>query len=88
MDYHPRLITLKVEESVAKPWFFCLVDAIRFLHAAKVSHNDIKPGNILMSEANEPILVDFGFAQSYKSSKAEDQIISSLSVGTPEYLSP
>lgn len=29
------------------------------------SHNDIKPANILLSEEDSPILIDFGFAQHY-----------------------
>lgn len=50
-------------------------------------HNDIKPANILLSENDRPVLVDFGFSQNYSSSST-DQFLSSLSWGTPEYLSP
>lgn len=32
------------------------------------SHNDIKPANILLSEEDSPILIDFGFAQHYSTS--------------------
>ncbi|KAI0923171.1 hypothetical protein AcV7_005759 [Taiwanofungus camphoratus] len=87
MAYHPRLVPVEVPESHAKRWFRSLLSGVEFLHKRGVVHNDIKPANILLSQENVPVLVDFGFAERYDvdSSKA---FHSNLSYGTPEYLSP
>lgn len=52
------------------------------------THNDIKPANILLSAQDEPILIDFGFAQSHPITEGANRFLSSLSWGTPEYLDP
>ncbi|KDQ20831.1 hypothetical protein BOTBODRAFT_101107 [Botryobasidium botryosum FD-172 SS1] len=87
MDYLPRLMPVEVRESKATLWFESLVSGVAFLHARGVVHNDIKPANILLSETETPVLVDFGFAEKYDSS-AQSAFQSSLAYGTPEYLSP
>ena len=40
-----------------------LLDALEVLHAAGVTHRDIKPGNIYLREDGSPILLDFGAAR-------------------------
>ncbi|TFK91868.1 hypothetical protein K466DRAFT_481834 [Polyporus arcularius HHB13444] len=87
MAYHPRLITVEVSESHAKEWFRSLLSGVEFLHKRGVVHNDIKPANILLSNENVPVLVDFGFAERYDMDSSE-AFHSNLSYGTPEYLSP
>ncbi|CDO76701.1 hypothetical protein BN946_scf184975.g10 [Trametes cinnabarina] len=87
MAYHPRLITVEVSEPHAKEWFRSLLSGVDFLHKRGVVHNDIKPANILLSNENVPVLVDFGFAERYDMDKP-DAFHSNLSYGTPEYLSP
>ncbi|KAI0769137.1 hypothetical protein BD413DRAFT_560042 [Trametes elegans] len=87
MAYHPRLITVEVSESHAKEWFRSLLSGVEFLHKRGVVHNDIKPANILLSNDNVPVLVDFGFAERYDVGSPE-AFHSNLSYGTPEYLSP
>ncbi|OSD07458.1 hypothetical protein PYCCODRAFT_1358875 [Trametes coccinea BRFM310] len=87
MAYHPRLITVEVSEPHAKEWFRSLLSGVEFLHKRGVVHNDIKPANILLSNENVPVLVDFGFAERYDLDKP-DAFHSNLSYGTPEYLSP
>ncbi|KAG8951746.1 hypothetical protein FRC04_005767 [Tulasnella sp. 424] len=90
MEYLPRLIPVEVHESKARGWFESLLGGVHFLHRHKVSHNDIKPANILLSATCIPVLVDFGFAEHYSSSKTpkEKMFLSNLAYGTPEYLSP
>ncbi|KIJ62557.1 hypothetical protein HYDPIDRAFT_93826 [Hydnomerulius pinastri MD-312] len=87
MAYLPTLVPVEVSEPRAKEWFRSLLSGVHFLHSRGVVHNDIKPANILLSRANVPVLVDFGFAEKYdiKSPKA---FHSNLTYGTPEYLSP
>ncbi|KAH7097669.1 kinase-like domain-containing protein [Auriculariales sp. MPI-PUGE-AT-0066] len=88
MPFFPRLVPVEVRESKARHWFRALADGVLFLHARGVVHNDIKPANILLTHADTPVLVDFGFAHRYDPTRREDAFISRLSYGTPEYLSP
>ncbi|KAF8262824.1 hypothetical protein EI94DRAFT_655407 [Lactarius quietus] len=87
MEYLPELVPVEVPEHRAKEWFRSLISGVQFLHSRGVVHNDIKPANILLSEKQVPVLVDFGFAEKYdlQSTKA---FCSNLTYGTPEYLSP
>ncbi|GAA6038292.1 hypothetical protein JCM8097_003927 [Rhodosporidiobolus ruineniae] len=87
MSYHQRLMPVALPESKAKTYFRQLLSAVDHLHSHGISHNDIKPSNILLSADDRPILIDFGFAQHYSLMKS-DRFLSSLSWGTPEYLSP
>jgi eukaryotic-like serine/threonine-protein kinase len=36
--------------------------ALREIHKIGLAHFDIKPGNILLSETYEPVIIDFGLA--------------------------
>lgn len=87
MAHHPRCIPVALPEDKAAVYFRQLVSAVDYLHAHGYSHNDIKPANILLSEEDVPILIDFGFAQHYSLSSTES-FLSQLSWGTPEYLDP
>ncbi|KAK2465369.1 hypothetical protein APHAL10511_002723 [Amanita phalloides] len=87
MAYLPVLIPVEVDETRARNWFRFLLSGVEFLHKRGVVHNDIKPANILLSEKNVPVLVDFGFAEKYDL-RSTTAFHSNLSYGTPEYLSP
>ncbi|TDL22269.1 kinase-like protein, partial [Rickenella mellea] len=87
MEYLPQLIPVEVGESKAREWFKSLLSGVEFLHNRGVVHNDIKPANILLSRKHVPVLVDFGFAERYEK-ESKGAFLSSLSYGTPEYLSP
>jgi serine/threonine protein kinase len=66
MEYLPRLIPVEVRESKAKVWFESLLSGVAHLHNHGIVHNDIKPANILLSRSEQPVLVDFGFAERYE----------------------
>jgi len=87
MDYHPQLVQVAIPESRAKIYAQQLFSAVEHLHVHGITHNDIKPSNILLSSDDRPILIDFGFAQQWDM-RSPDRFLSSLSWGTPEYLSP
>ncbi|KAF8918919.1 kinase-like domain-containing protein [Mucidula mucida] len=88
----PTLVPVEVEETQARGWFRYLLSGVEFLHKRGVVHNDIKPANILVSDKNIPVLVDFGFAERYDLS-SDTAFHSKVAYGTPEasclrYLSP
>ncbi|GAA5901464.1 uncharacterized protein JCM6883_000219 [Sporobolomyces salmoneus] len=87
MDYHPALISVSIPESRAKKYARSLLSAVEHLHVHGITHNDIKPSNILLAADDRPVLIDFGFAQQWDT-RSPDRYLSSLSWGTVEYLSP
>ncbi|GAA5985759.1 hypothetical protein JCM10908_007102 [Rhodotorula pacifica] len=92
MPFYARLMPVSLSELHAKPYFLQLLSAVAHLHKHGITHSDIKPSNILLSDDDKegegrPILIDFGFAQHYEVGHPE-AFLSTLSWGTPEYLSP
>ncbi|GAA5872039.1 hypothetical protein JCM16303_000953 [Sporobolomyces ruberrimus] len=87
MDYHPSLIQVSIPESRAKVYARQLLSAVEHLHVHGITHNDIKPANILLASDDRPVMIDFGFAQQWNT-RSPDRFLSSLSWGTIEYLSP
>ncbi len=57
-DWAPR-----AERAHATLWIAPLADAVAALHAHGLVHGDLKPGNILLREVDEPVLTDFGVAR-------------------------
>ncbi|KZT53127.1 kinase-like protein, partial [Calocera cornea HHB12733] len=82
-----RQMPVCVREEKARRWFERVLDAVGWMHARGVVHNDIKPANIMLTEDDQPVLIDFGFAQHHPEEK-EERFQSQLAYGTPEYLSP
>jgi len=59
-----------------------LLDAVEFIHSYQVVHNDLKPGNILITRNGHNVkLIDFGYADC-------DFIIAKATGGTKSYASP
>lgn len=48
-----------------------LADTLRFVHNHNITHLDIKPGNILLSDDDRPVLIDFGLSKRYDSEGGE-----------------
>ena len=63
----------------------CLASALEAAHAQKIIHRDVKPGNILMGEGDEPYLADFGLA---RLTLEPGLTQAGVFLGTPDYASP
>ena len=63
-----------------------LAEALDFAHANQILHRDMKPGNVLINDSEQPILADFGLARMLESSTRFTQAQQAL--GTPEYMAP
>jgi formylglycine-generating enzyme required for sulfatase activity len=61
--------------------------ALKALHARGVVHRDLKPGNIMLRDSGEPMLMDFGLARALAE---EQQRLTSTGqvLGTPAYMPP
>ena len=79
--------SLQSVETVLK--IACVIaDAVHHAHQSGVIHRDLKPGNILMDDALNPYVTDFGLARRIVPSEATRVTQDGLLVGTPAYMSP
>jgi formylglycine-generating enzyme required for sulfatase activity len=69
-----------LDREAAKALLIPLMDALEYLHSEGVVHQDVKPANIYMTDAGQPVLLDFGVA-------AADQQQSSK-LGSAGYAAP
>ncbi|BEI85622.1 hypothetical protein CcaverHIS002_0510230 [Cutaneotrichosporon cavernicola] len=87
MPLHRSPMPLPLPFNTALRYFRQLASAVAYLHERGITHNDIKPANVVISYSDVPVLVDFGFAQHHKADDAK-RFLSTASWGTPEYLDP
>ena len=53
----------KINLDMARFWFRRILMGVDFMHSRDFVHLDIKHDNILLDQANEPKLADFGFTK-------------------------
>lgn len=65
-----------------------LARAVHAAHRSGVSHRDLKPGNILLTDDGTPKIADFGLAQRAEQEGSETLTLPGARIGTPSYMSP
>ncbi|MCA8924623.1 MAG: protein kinase [Planctomycetes bacterium] len=64
-----------------------LAEALFYAHSQAILHRDMKPENVLIDEAGEPLITDFGLAKDVDR-KDEGVTKSGQMLGTPGYMPP
>ncbi len=67
-------------------WMKTIAEAVHFAHERGIVHRDLKPANVLLDEAGQPRITDFGLAKCLE--RGEQITASDAILGTPAYMSP
>lgn len=80
------LIKAKVRLSVSDAFDYMqqILSALAYAHDNNVVHRDIKPANIMINEAKQIQIMDFGIAKL----ESSDLTMAGTILGTPSYMSP
>ncbi len=81
-----RLQQGKLEPDRALRYLTDVGQALDYAHSRGIVHRDVKPANILMTNADTPILADFGLVKLMESSSIKS--MTGMATGTPAYMAP
>ena len=61
-----------------------IVSALSYMHAHKMLHLDLKPGNVMLRKNGDAVLIDFGLSKQYDEN-GEPESSTTVGNGTPGY---
>jgi serine/threonine-protein kinase len=73
-------------EKDALAWMAQIFDAVKYLHANRIIHRDIKPQNIIITPQGKAVLVDFGIAKIHVT--GSPTMSGARSLGSPGFAPP
>jgi serine/threonine protein kinase len=65
-----------------------MLQALSYIHKQGLIHRDIKPSNFILGKDGHLKLTDFGISKSFLNKDEHTQTSTSMSLGTPMYMSP
>ncbi|BBM82979.1 protein kinase domain-containing protein [Candidatus Uabimicrobium amorphum] len=84
ISLHKYIVDHDLDEKKIATMFLKVAQALSVAHRQKIIHRDLKPENIMLTQKNEPKVMDFGLAKI----KHNTASLSKNFVGTPAYASP
>ncbi|MBI1764256.1 MAG: SUMF1/EgtB/PvdO family nonheme iron enzyme [Acidobacteria bacterium] len=84
LDKRIRRTGLLAYDQALKVFLYTL-EAIGYAHSMNIVHRDIKPNNVMITEAEEVKVMDFGIARVVGSERMTRE---GSMIGTPEYMAP
>jgi len=82
---YDRMTRRRVSDAEAARWIDQISGALEFAHQQGIIHRDVKPANIIVDEAGDAHLTDFGLARMIEGSNT---LTGSMLMGTPAYVAP
>ena len=86
LDEYTRIKNGLMPEYMAKEFFIKVLSAVNYAHNNNIIHRDIKPSNIMISDRNEPKILDFGIARLIDSDRRVTKV--NTKMGSILYMSP
>jgi len=77
----------KISEATMRPLFEQLASALSYLHRKRITHRDLKPDNLLVSENLDKLyLCDFNYARKLSDGSALTNRVGAMAFASPEML--
>jgi serine/threonine protein kinase len=74
--------------NLAAPMIHQICEALFALHSRQLIHRDLKPSNIIIQDDNTVKLVDLGIAKQFEGALPTDDLTTTGTVGTFDYMAP